>query len=311
MKIEISYFCSFFKIKTGYNLMPAFASFEPSNFCNLRCPECPVGMHKNLSRKSELMQFYLFKNIFKELMPTLLHAVFYFQGEPLLNKHFADMIRFAHRNHVFTSTSTNAQLLDNHTARLLVEAKLDKLIISIDGATQATYEQYRVGGSLEKAIQGAKYVHKWKKLLRRKSPFVEVQCLLLKSNQTQRAEIKRLAKSLHADRLVFKTAQFYDFQHGNPLMPDNENHCRYRKNNKGKYVIKNKLRNRCHRLWAGTVLTAGGEILPCCYDKNADFSFGFFRGNFKAIWNGKKANDFRKKILENRRQFEMCRNCTE
>ncbi|MDR2824689.1 MAG: radical SAM protein [Prevotellaceae bacterium] len=292
--------------------MPAFASFEPSNFCNLRCPECPVGMHKNFNRKAETMSFDLFQNIFNEVKSTLLHAIFYFQGEPLLNKNLAQMVRFAHQNCVFTSTSTNAQFLDDEVARLLVEAKLDKLIISIDGSTQASYEQYRVGGSLTNAIEGVNSIAKWKKQLNSQTPFVEIQCLLLKSNETQRAEMQQLAYSLNADRLIFKTAQFYDFENGNPLMPSDEKNSRYKKSKNGKYLIKNKLRNRCHRLWAGVVFAADGQILPCCYDKNADFSFGFFeKDNFKAIWNGQKANILRKKVLENRRQFEMCRNCTE
>jgi len=258
------------------------------------------------------MNFDLFKNIFNELKINLLYAIFYFQGEPLINKNLAKMIAFAHENRVFTMISTNAQLLDNQTAHDLVKAGLDKIIISIDGATQEIYEQYRVGGSLANAIEGANFIEKWKKELKKRTPLVEIQCLLLSTTETQIAKIQQLAKSLNADNIVFKTAQFYDFENGNPLMPKNENFSRYRKNSNGKYVIKNKLRNRCARLWAGTVITADGKILPCCYDKNADFAFGKFeKNNFKEIFNANAARHFRKKILINRKQFEICRNCTE
>lgn len=314
-KIRISYILSVVKIITKYDFMPAFAAFEPSNFCNLRCPQCPVSMREKLNFKGEIMDFDFFKNIFNELKHNLLYTIFYFQGEPLLNNNLIKMIAFAHKNKVFTMISTNAQLLDNKTSRQLVESGLDKIIISIDGATQATYEQYRIGGSLERAIEGAKFIHKWKKELHSCTPLVEIQCLLLSTTENQIADMQLLAKNLNADNLVFKTAQFYDFENGNILMPKNEKFCRYRKISEGKYVIKNKLPNHCLRLWSGTVITADGKILPCCYDKNADFVFGKINKNekinLKNIFNGKSSQNFRKNITENRKQFEICRNCEE
>ncbi|MCL2596189.1 MAG: radical SAM protein [Paludibacter sp.] len=296
-------------------MMPVFASFEPSNFCNLQCPQCPVSMRTKQNFKGELMSFDLFKNIFNELKHNLLYAIFYFQGEPLINKNLTKMIAFAHKNKVFTMTSTNAQLLDNQTSRELVESGLDKIIISIDGATQESYEQYRIGGSLERAIEGVKFIQNWKKKLHSRTPLVEIQCLLLSTTEQQIFEMQQLTKTLNADKLIFKTAQFYDFENGNILMPKNEKLSRYCLNTDGKYMIKNKLHNRCLRLWAGTVITSDGKILPCCFDKNADFIFGEIGENskvgFKEIFNGNIAHTFRKKIAENRKQFAMCRNCTE
>jgi len=65
---------------------------------------------------------------------------FYFQGEPLINKNLANLINYAHKAKIFTSTSTNAQLLNSDKAREIVLSGLDKLIISIDGSTQEVYE---------------------------------------------------------------------------------------------------------------------------------------------------------------------------
>ena len=57
-------------------------------------------------------------------------------------------------------------------AKRTVESGLDRLIISIDGTTQEVYQQYRVGGNLEKVLQGASNIVKWKKELKSKTPFV-------------------------------------------------------------------------------------------------------------------------------------------
>jgi radical SAM protein with 4Fe4S-binding SPASM domain len=293
--------------------MPAFVSVEPADYCNLHCPQCPVGMGVRKETRGNEIDFKLFRLIMKNTSKTLFHIIFYFQGEPTISASLPCLIKYAHLCRIYTSTSTNAQLLNYKMAKRLVESRLDKLIVSIDGATQETYGAYRVGGKLEKAIAGVENIVKWKKKLKSKTPFVEIQCLLLKSNEKERDAMKKLAKKLGANRLVFKTAQFYNYENGNPLMPDNESDSRYRKEEKtGKYVIKNPLKNRCWRLWTGAVINVKGEILPCCYDKNNEFCFGNMqKQTFEETWNSDCVRRFRQKILDNRQQFEMCRNCTE
>ncbi|NPA44738.1 MAG: SPASM domain-containing protein, partial [Chlorobi bacterium] len=70
--------------------------------------------------------------------------------------------------------------------------------------------------------------------------------------------------------------------------------------------------NRCKRLWESAVITNTGEILPCCFDKDAKYSFGNVNNeSFKSINNNKKALNFRKQLLSNRKQIDICKNCTE
>jgi Predicted Fe-S oxidoreductases len=302
---------SYYKKQLSKRRYPFFISVEPANFCNLHCPECPVGKRQNSQFAKHRMEFDLFKKLIDELKPTLLHTIFYFQGEPLLSRQLSEMIQYAHDAKIYTSTSTNAQLLNKEMAERLIRSGLDKLIISIDGSTQETYETYRVGGNLQRAIEGAKQLAELKKQLNAVNPFVEIQCLLLSSNEHQIQEMKKLAKELGADKLTFKTAQFYNFENGNELMPNNSKHSRYKKDKNGKYTLKKPLKNRCKRLWTGAVVTTEGNVLPCCFDKDHSFSFGNFNENsFVECWHSEKALRFRKNILTNRKQFEMCRNCT-
>jgi radical SAM protein with 4Fe4S-binding SPASM domain len=255
------------------------------------------------------MQIY--KKLIKELKPTLLHVIFYFQGEPFLNKDLKDFVQYAHDAHIYTSTSTNGQFLTDKNAKEIVLSGLDKLIVSIDGTTQEVYEIYRAGGSLNKAIEGIKGIVAWKKELKSATPLVEIQFLVLKTNEHQMQEMKILVKSLGIDRLKFKTAQLYDFEYGNALMTSKRKYSRYIKKNDGKYHIKVKQPNRCWRLWSGSVVNTKGDVLPCCFDKKYDFSFGNIQeSSFFSIWHSKKASDFRGKVLQNRKQFEMCKNCT-
>ena len=309
--LQSAYLVSLFGKQLSTHRYPFFISVEPANFCNLRCPECPVGMRQNLRNKSNVMEFSLFKKLIDELTPTLMHTIFYFQGEPLLNKQLPEMIRYAHDAKIYTSTSTNAQLLNKELAEKLILSGLDKLIISIDGSTQETYQTYRIGGNLQRAIEAAKQLTALKKELNAVNPFVEIQCLLLKSNEHQMDEMKKMAKELNADKLTFKTAQFYDFENGHELMPSSAKHSRYKKDKNGKYSLKKQIKNRCRRLWTGAVITTEGNVLPCCFDKDNSFPFGNINvKSFAECWHGNKALQFRKSILKNRKQFEMCRNCT-
>jgi radical SAM protein with 4Fe4S-binding SPASM domain len=291
--------------------MPFFLSVEVTNYCNLHCPECPVGIRKILITEKATFNVLMFKKLIDELKPTLQHLILYFQGEPMLNSQLNEFIQYAHNAKIYTSTSTNGQFITKNNAKNLVESGLDKLIVSIDGTTQEIYELYRVGGSLEKALEGIKEIIHWRNELKSLTPLVEIQFLVLKTNEHQMNEMKQLSKSLCVDRLRFKTAQLFDFENGNALMPAKDKYSRYRKGTEGKYFIKGKQSNHCLRLWSGVVVTVLGDVLPCCFDKASEHSFGNIREqSFSACWNSKKASGFRDKILQNRKQFEICRNCT-
>jgi radical SAM protein with 4Fe4S-binding SPASM domain len=254
----------------------------------------------------------LYKKLINELKPTLEHIILYFQGEPFLNNRLPELIKYAHDSRIYTSTSTNGQFLNKKNAKEIVQSGLDKIIISIDGSTQPVYETYRVGGDLQKAIDGINYLIEWKKTLVSITPIIEIQFLVLKSNEHQMKEMQKMAKSLHVDRLTFKTAQLYDFENGSNLLTTKSRYARYKKTDNGTYILKGKQPNRCWRAWSGAVINVHGEVLPCCFDKTSEYSFGnILEHSFLSCWQSKKAWGFRDKIIKNRKQFDMCRNCTK
>src|SRR6188474_81454 len=212
-------------IQWGY---PVSISFEPTTSCNLRCPECPSGL-RAFSRPTGMLKKDFFRQTIDEIHKELLYLIFYFQGEPYLNPDFLEMVKYAHDKGVYTATSTNAHYLTDEKARRTVESGLDRLIISIDGTTQEVYKQYRVGGQLEKVLEGARNIVKWKKQLKSKTPFVFFQFLVVKPNEHQVEDVKRLAKEIGVDEVRFKTAQVYDYENDpNKLIPSIEKFSRYR-----------------------------------------------------------------------------------
>ncbi|MBX3163790.1 MAG: SPASM domain-containing protein [Bacteroidetes bacterium] len=290
--------------------LPFFVSIEPTTSCNLRCPQCPSGL-REFTRPTGMLQHQLFEKIILQLKPTLHSLTFYFQGEPYLNPDFLNMVNFAGKQNIFTITSTNAHYLTEENAKKTIESKLDKLIISVDGITQEVYEQYRIGGKLDKVLSGTQEILKQKKLLKSKTPHVVWQFVVFKPNQHQIEAVKKLGKELGVDEVKIKTAQVYDFENGHSLIPDLEKYSRYKKNGNN-FEIKNKLLNQCWRMWQGCVITWDGKIVPCCFDKDAKYQLGNLENEtFKNVWHSQAYNQFRNAVLQSRNKIDICTNCTE
>lgn len=295
-------------VQWGY---PISISFEPTTSCNLRCPECPSGL-RAFTRPTGMLKKDFFSETIDQLHKDLLYLVFYFQGEPYLNPNFLDMVEYAAKKKIYTATSTNAHYLTEANAKRTVESGLDRLIISIDGTTQEVYQQYRVGGILSKVIEGASNIVKWKKELGSKKPFVVFQFLVVKPNEHQIEDVKKLAKEIGVDDVWFKTAQVYDYETDpNQLIPTIDKYSRYKTTTAGT-VFKGKLENHCWRLWHDPVITWDGLVAPCCFDKDAQHRLGDLKNkSFKEIWNNGEYINFRKKILSGRRNIDICANCSE
>ncbi len=291
--------------------LPLSISIEPTTACNLRCPECPSGL-RAFTRPTGMLQEKMFKKLVDELQETLCYLLFYFQGEPYLNRNFLDWVGYAAQKGIYTATSTNAHYLDDETARRTVLSGLDRLIISIDGTTQETYESYRIGGRLDKVLEGTRNVVAWKKKLKSRTPHIIFQFLVVKPNEHQVDAVKQLARELGVDAVGLKTAQIYDYEKGSPLIPDQQKYARYKKLADGTYAIKNKLLNHCWKMWHSCVITWDGKVVPCCFDKDAHHQLGDMQQmRFRDIWQSQPYRKFRQGLLRSRKEIDICKNCTE
>ena len=290
---------------------PMTISFEPTTACNLRCPECPSGL-RSFTRETGNLKQDFFSSTIEQLHKDLLYLIFYFQGEPYINPDFLNMVKLASDKKIYTITSTNGHFLNDKNAKKTIESGLDRLIISVDGTSQDTYENYRKEGNLETVLQGARNVVKWKKKLKSKTPHIIFQFLVVKPNEHQIPEIYELAEEIGIDEVKLKTAQVYEYENGNPLIPDLDQYSRYKKESDGTYSLKNKLSNDCWKLWHACVITWDGMVVPCCFDKDASHQLGDLKEqSFSDIWESESYNTFRSKLVKGRQEIDICTNCTE
>lgn len=308
--VVLGYYFSVLTKKIKRFGFPISISVEPTTSCNLACPECPVGRNE-MKRAKGNIEVDFFKSIVNQSGKYLLNLFLYFQGEPFLNRNFFELIKFSVDKNIYTVSSTNGHFLTDKNIELLVNSGLDKLIISIDGTTQDVYEKYRVNGDLSRVIIGTKQLIDYKNKYKSKTPFVEIQFLVLKTNEHQIEEIKELAKAMKVDKLSFKSAQICDYEDDNNFIPNNKKFRRYKMEN-DKWRLKKKNKNKCWRLWNSVVITWNGEVLPCCFDKNANYSYGNIKDEkIKSLIKNENFENFAKKVQTNRSSIPICNNCTE
>lgn len=309
-KLYSSYFLSSVTKKALVWGLPVSIAYEPTTSCNLRCPECPSGL-RSFTRPTGNASIEKYQKLIDEVKSHVFHLTLYFQGEPYLNPDFFTMISCANNAKIYTVTSTNAHYLSEENCIRTVESGLNKIIVSLDGLTQESYAKYRIGGELEKVEKGVKNLVRVKRELASKSPQIIIQMIAFSHNEDQIKSVKRLKKKWGVDRVQIKTAQVYEVEE-NELLPKDPLLSRYKKDGEV-YAQHSSLPNKCWRLWSSPVLTQDGQLIPCCFDKDADHQMGEV-GNgqkFESIWRNEEYFNFRKQLLKDRSQTEICKNCSE
>jgi len=310
LKILLSFGLSRITRKAVVWGMPISYSIEPTNHCNLNCPECPSGLG-TLTRPLGLLNLEDFKRLINEIKNTGFYVQLFFQGEPFINKELLKMISYAQEQKVYISISTNGHFINEENVNTFLENAPDKLIFSVDGLDEESYQNYRVGGTFKQVDTGLRNLVKRKDELKKKKPFIEFQFIVMKQNEHQLDEVIKYGRDVGIDKVVFKTMQISSYENALKFLPENKKYRRYKVEN-GSFKIKNKLKDHCFALWRTSVLTWDGRVVPCCFDKDAEFELGQINGSsFADVWKSAKYNDFRNKILSNRESVDMCVNCTE
>jgi len=291
---------------------PVVLTIEPTNVCNLRCPQCPSGAGI-LTREKGFLKLENFKKTIDELRQFVIEILLYFQGEPLLNNEIYSMIDYAKKAGIYTTVNTNGNFdKPDETAVALVESGLEKIIISLDGVTEKTYNEYRKNGDFNKVITGIREIVKRKKSTGRTKPRVILQFLVMKHNEHEIDDFKKLSGNLGCDGYSIKTVQIYEGLSNKEFLPSKEKYSRYRKNVIG-MKARSSIKNRCKRVWFTIVITWDGRFVPCCFDKDADYSFGnvFGDGSSLVLWKSQRIQAFRKMIVRNQSEIAICNNCIE
>lgn len=310
IKLNVSYLLGRLFHQSWMWGLPDALSVEPATACNLRCPECPTG-NGTLGRKGGTMSLSFYNRVLEQLPPSIFHLNLYLQGEPLLHPHIAEFVTRASQKHLFTTISTNAQLLSPAMAEQLVTSGLNKLIVSLDGLTPATYETYRAGGQLQKVFDGLENIYRAKKMHQTLHPIIEVQFIVFQHNEHEMPLVRKLINRKEIDRVQVKTAQL-SFMPSSTIQPPVDSRLSRYAIFRGQWQMKHSLQNHCFKMWHSLCITWDGTVVPCCFDKAATHAMGNITMQpINNIWKMFSYGHFRKKIATEKHQIPMCHNCPE
>jgi len=306
--IVFNYFFSRVLHRVFINSFPFSITIEPTTACNLKCVECPTGIN-SLTREKGEMDFNTFKLIIDKTKKYSFYLNLYFQGEPFLNKEIVQMINYAAKNKFFVCIATNGHFINATTANEITNNNLHKLIVSLDGISEQTYLKYRQNGNFTTVTEGIKLLADTKKRKKTKLPELTIQMLINKYNENDFEKIKSFSRNIGANSIKFKSMQIYN---NYDLLPLNSKYSRYKNVNNKNFTLQKKIRNKCFRVWSNAVFIFNGNLVTCCFDKNAENTIGsIHKENIKELWQGKIFNDYRNVILKDRKKNQICRNCTE
>jgi len=303
-----AYLLSIFTKKTFVWAHPFSISVEPTTECNLHCPECPTG-NNSITRNMGKMDLELFKSIIDQVYKRTFYLNLFLQGEPFLHPELCEFAMYARSKKMYVTISTNGHFFKPDTCEKIIHSGIQKIIVSLDGVSKESYEKYRLGGNFEKVKEGIKLLSEVKKRKHSRYPYIVIQMLVNSFNEHEIPEMKVLTKEIGANNLELKSMQIYN---NSQFLPRNEKYNRYTFDFNNNLVLKNNLHNKCFRLWSTAVFTSNGDLIACCYDKNAEHCFGNINNsNFKNLWKSKHFNDYRSGILKDRKKVQICNNCLE
>jgi MoaA/NifB/PqqE/SkfB family radical SAM enzyme len=286
---------------------PIKLTIEATNICNLRCPACFTGTEQ-IGRERGHLSLELFRRLLDELGPYLFEIEFYNWGEPLLGKNIYELIADAHHAGVSTTVSTNFSIpFDDASAERIVRSGLTVLGVSIDGAQQHTYEQYRVRGDLALVLENCRRVAAAKARLGSETPALIWEFHVFPHNIDDIDAAKRMAAEIGMQIAIDKgwlIGPDWDteqrFEHGFRMSP---------------------IPARCSFLWHQAVVNTDGGVAPCCGTFYREDDVGRLTtrlgdggaATFMDVWNGELERQGRSFFLSRdvpeQQHGHVCRDC--
>jgi radical SAM protein with 4Fe4S-binding SPASM domain len=292
--------------------MPLHMQFELTNYCDLRCPVCPIGI-QSVERRPAAMDVGLFERVMEEVGPYLLTASLWNWGEPLLHPQLEEVLRVARKHPVVLLLSTNGQTLDDERVQeAVLRQPPSHLIVAIDGLADETNSRYRAGAHLKPALDGVRRLAEQKRQRGQTLPLLHMRYLVMSHNQHELPGVEAFARENGFDMLSLRRLSLIDTESPDALhgafAPDQECWRAYEYDgcirlHRGDFICQ-------EPFWFPTLL-ADGTLVACEQDYNARLAFGRVSGNisFADVWRSEKSVEVRRAIRDHAEELTFCRNC--
>jgi sulfatase maturation enzyme AslB (radical SAM superfamily) len=278
-------------VGTSYELVrgafPHMVRIETTNACNARCVICP---HRQIQRPIQRMDDDLFTAIVDECAAEGCQEIHLHNfGEPLLDKGLEDRIRYAKSQGVKkVKIFSNGSLINQHRARGLIEAGLDELKISMDGATREEFEQIRVPLEFDEVVENVKTLVALRDELG-SALAIRVACCSTSDKSGTMQSLESIVDGFSFGKVHNWASDAFSSRNG-------------------------KIRKPCSRLWRTFTILASGEVALCCLDYDGQHILGRIGGgtSIRQVWNAAAYREVRRQHVKARQaEIALCRHCTK
>jgi hypothetical protein len=266
---------------------PAVVRIETTNACNACCTICP---RKDIQRRIARMDDDLFTRLIDECARHKCREIHLHNfGEPLMDKRLEDRVSYAKWKGIKkVKIFSNGSLLNCDRAKGLIEAGLDEIKISIDGATKEEFERIRVPLKYETVMENIANLIAMRNTAH--SPLkVHITCCSTTDKQGTMSRLKNMVDGFCFTRI-------------HNWSGSESSECAGR------------TRKPCQRLWKSLTVLAGGEVALCCLDYDGRHILGHVdeKTTIHQIWNGPSYERVRGLHKEGRQaEIPLCANCTK
>ena len=269
---------------------PLHLDLEVTEDCNLKCVMCPHGTTGVPT--SGRMDMAAAKNLIDQAAKGGTESIkFNWRGEPSLHDGLAELVAYAKKQGIQeTQINTNGLRYTDKRIEALIDAGLDRVIFSVDGATKETYESIRVQSNFVKVVANIKKFHEIRGS--RVKPFIRIQMVRQKENAHEVKALIDMWKD-YADDIAIKDVS--DRGQGNTYSGD-------------QIAIG---RKRCNQPWQRMIVSRDLTVFPCCSDWNGVYPIGDAKSQaLKDIWKGKPMEDLRQANREVKLdEHPLCKDC--
>jgi hypothetical protein len=266
---------------------PAVVRIETTNACNARCTICP---HSKIERPIQRMEDDLFTRIIDECAQGGCREVHLHNfGEPLLDKQLEDRVRYAKGKGLSkVKIFSNGSLLSKARARGLMQAGLDEIKVSLDGATREEFERIRVPLKFDGVIENVRGLVALRNEMG--SPLrIRIACCSTTDKESTMRSLERLVDGFSFGRIHNWASEGYSNGHG-------------------------KIRKPCSRLWRTLTILADGAVALCCLDYDCRIPLGRLQEgtSIREVWTNPAYREVRTLHKEARQsEISLCRHCTK
>lgn len=278
---------------------PLYLMLEQTYRCNLHCPSCIQGseVRDEFDTGISHMSRQLFHTVVlegeKHNCPSIsMHSI----DEPLLVKDLPKRVAYA-KKHGFMDIlmSTNATRLRQYRIIKLIESGITHMMISIDAATEETYDKVRPSGSFQDCLNAIDFIREYRKENKTCLPIIRASFARNRLNEHETQMFIERFSGL-VDYVDIQSFQTYR-QINSRLIP------------KGATPLGG---FRCSEVWRKLVIRANGDVIPCC----SFYCYEVLLGNLShstlhGIFNSPRMKRMRHDLSVGIYPTSACKDCSE